>query len=74
MKRKTKIILLIILVLVIYLFPIKGYLKDGGSICYSSLIYDIYDYHSLDGLRGISVEIFGKQIYDGTYYVEPAFK
>ena len=74
MRTKVKIILVIVLLLVVYLFPTKGYIKDGGSVCYSSLIYDIYDYHSFDGLRGISVEIFGKQIYDGTYYVEPAFK
>ena len=79
MKKKTKrivliIIVLIILVLVIYLFPKKCYLLDGGSICYSSLIYDIYDYNSLDGLRGISVYIFDKRIYDGTYFVEPTFK
>ena len=74
MRTKVKIILVIVLVLAVYLFPTKGYIKDGGSVCYSSLIYDIYDYHSFDGLRGISVEIFGKQIYDGTYYVEPAFK
>ena len=74
MRTKVKIILVIVLLLVVYLFPTKGYIKDGGSVCYSSLIYDVYDYHSFDGLRGISVEIFGKQIYDGTYYVEPAFK
>ena len=44
---KKKIILLIVIVLIILLIPFKNRLKDGGSIQYKAIIYDITKVHRI---------------------------
>ena len=65
-----------ILILVVLLFPIKLQYKDGGSVAYQSIvgIYRVTDWHQMlpleegEGYKeGISVEIFGAEIYKNTY-------
>ncbi len=69
MKRKGKIILSIVLVLIL-LVPIPMRYKDGGSICFRAILYEITKYHRLDhdsvtGFRdGLKIRIFGIPIYD----------
>lgn len=46
MKKKV-IIISVIIILVVLLFPIRNQLKDGGSIQYKSLTYEITKVHSL---------------------------
>ncbi len=46
MKKKV-IIISVIIILVVLLFPIRNQLKDGGSIQYKSLTYEITKIHSL---------------------------
>ena len=59
---------------VIATFPAK--VKDGGSIHYDAILYDIYDVHSLYDLgpddtevryvEGFIIEIFGIQVFNNT--------
>ena len=45
MKKKAFAIVAIIVVLIILLIPIRMNLKDGGSVKYKSLVYEITKIH-----------------------------
>ena len=74
MKKKTLGIIAIIVVLVILLTPIRMNLKDGGSVRYKSLVYEITKIHQLapevEGVKpyidGFEVKIFGVTVYSET--------
>ena len=68
---KKKIILIIIIVIAIILFvPIPMRLKDGGSIRFQALLYNITKYHKLDVstkdgyVDGIRIEILGVEVFN----------
>ncbi len=70
MKKKI-IIISIIITLLVLLFPIKNQLKDGGSIIYKSLTYEIEYVHSLKIVQdekmyneGLIIKILGLEIYN----------
>ena len=73
---KKFILALIIIVLLICLVPFRAQYKDGGSVHYNAILYDIYDVHSLYNLgpddtevryvEGFIIEIFGIQVYNNT--------
>lgn len=72
-NKKKKIIrnLLIIIILIVLLFPIPLHYKDGGTVEYKSIVYSVTDYHSIHSaegeyLVGITVEVFGIEIFDNT--------
>lgn len=72
--KKKKFIIAIILILVVFLIPIRMNLKDGGSVRYKSLVYEITKIHQLsqetDGVKpyidGLEVKILGVTIYRET--------
>ena len=74
MKKKKFAVITIILVLIIMLFPIRMNLKDGGSVSYKSLFYEITKIHQfapdVDGVKpyidGIEVKILGMTVYRET--------
>lgn len=74
MKRKTFAILSIIVILLILLTPIRMNLKDGGSVSYKSLIYEVTKIHQYDPefdnvkpyIDGIEIKILGMRIYRET--------
>ena len=70
MNMKKIIIVVILIIFVVLIFPNKLKFKDGGSTCYEALTYRITNYHTLNGQRGKTVEIFGFEVYDGTYYID----
>lgn len=76
MKKKV-IIITIVIALLILLFPIRIQLKDGGSIKYKSILYNITKVHTLmleeeidksgkvkPYKEGIIIEILGIKIYN----------
>lgn len=73
MKKKIVAIITII-ILVILLTPIRMNLKDGGSVRYKSLVYEVTKIHQLapdvDGVKpyidGFEVKIFGMTVYRET--------
>ena len=75
MKNKKVLIVLIIIALIL-LFPVPMRLKDGGSIRFQALLYNVTIYHKLnhqveDGyVEGIGVEILGLEIINTTNKVE----
>lgn len=56
--RKKVIIIAVVILLIILLFPIRNQLKDGGSVQYKSLTYEITKVHSL--ISGEEAEATGK--------------
>lgn len=72
MKKKRFGIVAVILVLVILLTPIRMNLKDGGSVRYKSIIYEITKIHQLapetDGVKpyidGFEVKILGMEVFN----------
>lgn len=46
MKKRTKLFIALI-VLLILLIPIPSRYKDGGSVRYRALLYDVTKYHQL---------------------------
>ena len=73
MKRLFPILISLILLLLLIPFPMK--LKDGGSVHYNAVLYDVYDLHAMyavnsdtemDYVEGIIIEILGFQIYNST--------
>ena len=74
MKKKTLGIIAIIVVLVILLTPIRMNLKDGGSVRYKSLIYEVTKIHQLapevEGVKpyieGFEIKILGMSVYRET--------
>ena len=74
MKKKTFAVIAIVVVLVILLIPIRMNLKDGGSVRYRSLVYEVTKIHQLapdaDGVKpyidGFEVKILGMTVYRET--------
>lgn len=74
MKKKPVLIISLILAAVILLTPIPLRLKDGGSVRYKSLVYEVTKIHQLspeaDGFKpyidGFEVKILGITIYRET--------
>lgn len=71
--KKKRLIrnIIIIIALLVLLFPIKLRYKDGGTVEYKALVYSVTDYHSIHSaegeyLVGITVEVFGIEIFDNT--------
>ncbi len=71
MKKKVMIGICVLLAIVL-LIPIPMYLKDGGTVVYSAILYQVEDVHRLgtgdtDGeeyLEGVIVKIFGMEVYN----------
>ena len=69
MKKITKVIIVIVVVL-IFLIPIPTRYKDGGSVRYRAILYDITKYHQLDlasetGYQdGWDIKIIGIPVYN----------
>ncbi len=71
---KKAFIIILILVALILLFPIREQAKDGGSVRYNAILYDVYKVHCLYGgpdtgmlyVEGIIVEFLGHQVYNNT--------
>ncbi len=74
MKKKIFLIVAIVVALLILLTPIRMNLKDGGSVRYKSLLYEITKIHQLspevNGVKpyidGFEVKILGIRVYRQT--------
>ena len=73
-KRKWAVVIAFVLALAVLLTPVRMNLKDGGSVRYKSLAYEVTKIHRLspviDGVKpyidGIEIKIFGITVYRKT--------
>lgn len=77
---KKALIFILILVAVILLFPIRGQMKDGGTVEYRAILYTVRDMHQIyisydpetgeiieDGYTvGTVIEILGVEVFNNT--------
>lgn len=74
MKKKTVAVIIAILVLTALLFPIRMNLKDGGSVRYKALAYEVTKIHRLAPdaggekpfIEGLEIKILGMTVYQET--------
>ena len=72
---KKKFFVVIVIVFVILLTPVRMNLKDGGSVRYKALVYEVTKIHQfsseVDGLKpyidGFEIKILGMTVYRETY-------
>ena len=69
-KGMKRICTIAAIILVLCLIPLKDYYKDGGSVRYKAVFYEITRWHEMsdtepDGFRdGLQIKILGFTIYD----------
>lgn len=71
---KRIIIAACILVALVLLVPIPMRMRDGGTVHYNALLYDVYDMHristedesSVEYVDGVIIEIVGIAVFDNT--------
>ncbi len=68
MKKRTKLLIIIIVVIVLLIpYRITRY-KDGGSVQYNGIFYEVVKYHSFNvdsGYNnGLSIKVFGLTLFD----------
>ena len=68
MKKKFFVVIAIIAVLVILLTPVRMNLKDGGSVRYKALVYEVTKIHQL------SPEVDGVKPYIDGFEVKKAHR
>ncbi len=68
MKKKTAIIVAMVIVLLVLLFPIREIYKDGGTKTYTALTYKVIVWNTLDGKTGTEVHFFPFNFYGLEHY------
>jgi len=70
-RKKLIISFIIIFLLLILLFPVRIVYRDGGTVHYKAVLYEVTKYHIGVGeyIGGWNVKIFGFEIYDEQYIV-----
>lgn len=73
-KKRALLVIAVVLVLVLLLTPIPFQLKDGGSVGFRALVYEVTKIHQLPSetdadyeyIEGIEVKILGVTVYRKT--------
>ena len=74
--KRLKWLLPLIIILAILFTPIPLRMKDGGSVTYTAITYQVTDFHQIayvDGsfghTEGFRVVIFGVEVFEHTEFV-----
>ncbi len=71
-KKKWLVVTAVIMILLVLLTPIPIYWKDGGSVTFKSLTYEVTKIHQLPSdidepfIEGLEVKILGITVYRET--------
>lgn len=72
-KKKWILIVLAAVVAAVLLIPMRLRYKDGGSVCYRAIVYDVTRWHQMDDSEpdgykdGLRVRILGVTVYERSY-------
>ena len=74
--KRSKWLIPLIIILAILFTPIPLRMKDGGSVTYTAVTYQVTDYHrhaEVDGIggytEGFRLVIFGFEVFEHTEFV-----
>ena len=74
--KRSKWLIPLIIILAILFTPIPLRMKDGGSVTYTAITYQVTDYHrhaEVDGIggytEGFRLVIFGFEVFEHTEFV-----
>ena len=74
---KKILIVIVVLLLAVLLIPTRMQMRDGGTVKYDAIIYDVYDVHRIkpvddpsekevDYITGVVVEVLGVELINTT--------
>ena len=72
---KKVFVIILIVVLALLLIPERGQMKDGGTVVYNAVLYDVYLLHRINPaidsdqaefITGTVVYVFGFEIFNNT--------
>lgn len=74
---KKILIVIVVLLLAVLLIPTRMQMRDGGTVKYDAIIYDVYDVHRIksvddpsekevDYVTGVVVEVLGVELINTT--------
>ena len=74
---KKILIVIVVLLLAVLLIPTRMQMRDGGTVQYDAIIYDVYDVHRIkpvadpsekevDYITGVVVEVLGVELINTT--------
>lgn len=70
---KKIIFSIIIVLLFIFLFPFRTQMRDGGTVHYNAILYDVYKVNRINpdieadkNITGTVIEILGFEVYNST--------
>lgn len=74
MKKKATVLIVVVVILIILFMPVRMNMKDGGSVKYKSLVYEVTKIHQLaletDAVKpyidGFEVKILGMTVFRET--------
>lgn len=75
-KVRKKLTVFIVVLLIAMLIPMRQVYKDGGTVCYQAIAYQVTKWHALqekDYRQGIyagtEISVFGFTVYDDAEFV-----
>lgn len=75
MRVRVFLLAAAVLLVLFLLFPLQATYEDGGSAIYTSPLYSVTRWCSLDGKRGTEICLLPyfthRPVYSHIYYVEP---
>lgn len=72
---KKVLVTILVIVLALLLIPIRGQMKDGGTVVYNAVLYDVYILHRINPdidtdqpafITGTVVYLLGFEIFNNT--------
>lgn len=82
-KKKLKLIIPVFLLLIILSIPFPRYYKDGGTVEYHAVLYQVIQWHSLRNIKdnpdpssieyyydGLEIKILGISVYNNAEEME----
>ena len=75
---KKMLIIIVVILLTVLIVPSREQMKDGGTVHYNAIVYDVYNVHrfmpitipnentEIDYINGIIVEVLGVELINTT--------
>ncbi len=67
--KKGAIIMIVVILLILMLLPVQVQMRDGGTVVYKAVLYEVQDFHRLTEVEGefatgLVVTVLGIEVYN----------